>query len=233
MLGGQRRHPRLLGGKGRRGELSGEFIGRRGGRRETSLRWKFARRTVSCVNEDDEKLQTSITEKEDQMAILIIGGVEIFLPSGEERLTQRLKRRQKDNQQRLSWRKMEQILMSVPTEGECPVELLTQWELELKALEDWLVNPEPEGGCQGIAMPEEIHQHKSQLGEVGIGTIEGLAGENLSGEVVVEKQFSDEEPTGVETTTEWKAKATKEEDVLGSQRDFPIDKDRVQQDSLQ
>jgi hypothetical protein len=54
----------------------------------------------------------------------------------------------------------EQILMSVPTEGECPVELLTQWELELKALEDWLDNPEPEGGCQEIAMPEEIHQHE-------------------------------------------------------------------------
>jgi hypothetical protein len=83
--------------------------------------------------------------------------------------------------------KMEQILMSIPTEEECPVELFTQWELELKALEDWLGNPEPEGGCRGIAMPEEIHQHKSQLEEAGMGTTEGLAGEKMSGEVVAEQ----------------------------------------------
>jgi len=38
--------------------------------------------TMSCVNEDDEKLQTSITKKEDQRNVMIIGGVEIFLPSG-------------------------------------------------------------------------------------------------------------------------------------------------------
>jgi hypothetical protein len=36
---------------------------------------------VSCVNEDDEKSQTSVTEKENQKTLLIIGGVEIFLPS--------------------------------------------------------------------------------------------------------------------------------------------------------
>jgi hypothetical protein len=34
-----------------------------------------------------------------------------------------------------------QILMFVPTEGECLVELFTQWELELRALEYWLDNP--------------------------------------------------------------------------------------------
>jgi hypothetical protein len=39
----------------------------------------------------------------------------------------------------------EQVLISVPTE-EHPVDLLTQWELELKALEDCLDNLEPEGG---------------------------------------------------------------------------------------
>jgi hypothetical protein len=31
----------------------------------------------------------------------------------------------------------------------------------------------------------------------------------------------------MKTTTEWQAKATNEEDVLGSQGDFPIDKERV------
>jgi hypothetical protein len=37
--------------------------------------------TASHVNEDDEKLKTSFTEEEDQRSILIIGGIEIFLPS--------------------------------------------------------------------------------------------------------------------------------------------------------
>jgi hypothetical protein len=72
---------------------------------------------------------------------------------------------------------------------------------------------------------KEIHQHEEQLEEAGMGTTEGLTGENLSGEVVAEKKFSDEEPAGVETAAEWQAKATKEEDVLGSQCDFPIDKE--------
>jgi hypothetical protein len=33
------------------------------------------------VNEDDEKLNTSITKEEDQRRILIIGGIKIFLPN--------------------------------------------------------------------------------------------------------------------------------------------------------
>jgi hypothetical protein len=51
--------------------------------------------------------------------------------------------------------------------------------------------------------------------------------------VVAEQQFSDEEPAGVKTAAEWQYKATKEEDVLGSQCDFPIDKEEVQRASLQ
>jgi hypothetical protein len=37
---------------------------------------------MGCVNEDDEKLQTFVIEKEDQRDILVTGGVKIFLPSG-------------------------------------------------------------------------------------------------------------------------------------------------------
>jgi hypothetical protein len=37
--------------------------------------------TASRMNEDDEKLNTSTTEEKDQRISLIIGGVEIFLPS--------------------------------------------------------------------------------------------------------------------------------------------------------
>jgi hypothetical protein len=57
---------------------------------------------VSRVNEDDEKLKTSTIKEEDQRTILIIGGVEIFLPSSQERLAQMLQVQQKDNKLRLS-----------------------------------------------------------------------------------------------------------------------------------
>jgi hypothetical protein len=34
----------------------------------------------SHVNEDDDKLKTSITKEKDQRSVLIIGGIQIFLP---------------------------------------------------------------------------------------------------------------------------------------------------------
>jgi hypothetical protein len=40
-----------------------------------------SRRTMNYMNEDDQKLQTSVIEKEDWRVILIIRGVEIFMPS--------------------------------------------------------------------------------------------------------------------------------------------------------
>jgi hypothetical protein len=97
----------------------------------------------------------------------------------------------------------------------------------VKALEDWLDNIEPEGGCREIAMPEDIHEHNSQLEGAEMGTTEGLARENLSGEVVAEKPFIDEDFAGVKTIAEWQDKATREEDVFGSQCDFPIDQEGV------
>jgi hypothetical protein len=41
-----------------------------------------SRTTMNCMNEDDEKLQTSVIEKECWRFILIIRGVDIFMPSG-------------------------------------------------------------------------------------------------------------------------------------------------------
>jgi hypothetical protein len=38
---------------------------------------------VSRMNEDDEKLKTFITEKEDWKSVQIIGGVKIFLPRSQ------------------------------------------------------------------------------------------------------------------------------------------------------
>jgi hypothetical protein len=67
----------------------------------------------------------------------------------------------------------EQILKSSPIEEEeHPVEFLTQWEMELKMLEDWLDNPEPEDGFQEIAKPEEMCQHEEQLEEAGMEPVQ-------------------------------------------------------------
>ena len=52
------------------------------------------------------------------------------------------------------------ILKYVHTEEEYPVELLTQWKMELKALEDWFDIPKPEGGFHSIAMPGKTHRHE-------------------------------------------------------------------------
>lgn len=66
-----------------------------------------------------------------------------------------------------------------------------------------------------------------------MGIVEGLTEVSMSGEVVAEKKFSDEESVVVNTAVEWKAKATREEYVFGIRHDFPIDKEGVQRDSLQ
>jgi hypothetical protein len=104
---------------------------------------EYSRRTVSRVNEDDEKLKTSIAE--DHRTILIIGGVEIFLPSSRGEASIKFAEAMGGKQLETIEEEEEHILMSIPI-GEHPVELLTQWELELKALEDWLDNPEPKDG---------------------------------------------------------------------------------------
>jgi hypothetical protein len=103
------------------------------------------RRTVSRVNGDDEKLKIFVAKKEDHRTVLIIGGVEIFLPSRWGEASISIAEAMKGHQAETVVKEEEQILMSVPT-GECPVEFLTWWEFELKALEDWLDNPEPEDG---------------------------------------------------------------------------------------
>jgi hypothetical protein len=47
----------------------------------------------------------------------------------------------------------EKILNFSPTEEDHLVESLTQWEMELNMLEDWLKNREPKGGFHKISMP--------------------------------------------------------------------------------
>jgi hypothetical protein len=66
----------------------------------------------------------------------------------------------------------EQTLKSNPIEEEYPVVLLIQWEMDLKMLEDWLDNPKPKYGCQGIAKPEETCPHREQLEEDGMQPVQ-------------------------------------------------------------
>jgi hypothetical protein len=62
----------------------------------------------------------------------------------------------------------EHILKSTLAKEEDPIEFLTQWEIELKMLKDWLDHTELEDGCQEIAKPEETCQHEEQLEEAGV-----------------------------------------------------------------
>jgi hypothetical protein len=101
------------------------------------------------------------------------------------------------------------------------VELLTQWEMELKALEDWLDSPEPEGGFQEIAMAKETYQHELQLEEDGIELVKELTGVNLSKEVV-EQKFS-AKTIELESSTDWPISFTREESSMGDQDDLPIE----------
>jgi hypothetical protein len=61
--------------------------------------------TVNHVNEDDEKLKTSTIEEKDQRTILIIGGVEIFLPRGRGEASTDVADATEGQQVRLSWRR--------------------------------------------------------------------------------------------------------------------------------
>jgi hypothetical protein len=62
----------------------------------------------------------------------------------------------------------EQTMKSNPIEEAYPVALLIQWKMDLTMLEDWLDNPKPNYGCQGISKPEETCQHREQLEEDGM-----------------------------------------------------------------
>jgi hypothetical protein len=85
----------------------------------------------------------------------------------------------------------EKILKPSPIEEEHPVELLTQWEMELNMLEDCLDCTEPKGVCQEISMLGKTCQHELQLEESRMEPIEELTGVSLS-EEIVEKKFNKE-----------------------------------------
>jgi hypothetical protein len=106
---------------------------------------------VDRVNEDDEKLKTSTVEEKDQGSILVIGGIEVFLPhsliEARECVADATKRQLAVT---VIEEEKEKMLMSAPVEEEeHTVKMLTPWEKELEMLEDWLNDPEPENGLPG------------------------------------------------------------------------------------
>jgi hypothetical protein len=165
---------------------------------------------VSRVNEDDEKLKTSTIKEKDQRSVMVIGGVKIFLPSSQGEANTYIAIAREGHQAETIVKEEMRILRSVPIE-ENLVELLAQWELELKELEDWLGTPGPEGCYQEIAMTEETHQHELQLEEDGQEQVKELKRVNLL-EVINELKPSDEETAGVKVVEEWQAKATRDEE---------------------
>jgi hypothetical protein len=74
--------------------------------------------TVSRMNEDDEKLQTSITEKGDRKTILIIGGFEIFIPSDRGEASTDVAKATEGQSIKTVMEETKYILMSVPMGGE-------------------------------------------------------------------------------------------------------------------
>jgi hypothetical protein len=73
-----------------------------------------------------------LTEEEDLRSLLMIGGIQIFLPFSQE--------------------EAEICVADAAT--------ITPWEMELEMLEDWLNNPEPVGDCHEQVLAEE-HSEES------------------------------------------------------------------------
>jgi hypothetical protein len=74
---------------------------------------------VNHVNEDDEKLNTSITKEEDQRSVLIIGGIKSFLPSNQAEASISVAGATIEGQpiETVKEEEMEQTLMFSPAEG--------------------------------------------------------------------------------------------------------------------
>jgi hypothetical protein len=153
------------------------------------------------VNEYDDKLKNFSTKEKGWRIFLIIGGIQIFLPSSQEESSTGVACAAEIHQAEIVMDEKEKILKFVSTEDEHPVESLTQWEMELKMMEDWLSSLKPGGGCHEIVMPEETCQHELRLEEDRMGPTKELSRVSLSEEVAEEK-FSGK-TAELEFATEW------------------------------
>jgi hypothetical protein len=108
---------------------------------------------ISSSQKSKSSYQQGELMEEDQKCILIIGGIEVFLPHSPVEARACVADATTEERQptvTIIEEEKEQILMSSPTEEEeHAVKMLTPWEKELEMLEDWLNNPEPEDGLPG------------------------------------------------------------------------------------
>jgi len=79
------------------------------------------------MNENDEKMKTSITKEEDKRSILVIGRIQIFLPSNQGEASIFIAEvATKGQQVETIIEEKEQVLKSAPMEEEHQVESLNQ-----------------------------------------------------------------------------------------------------------
>jgi len=94
--------------------------------------------------------QGDLTE-EDHKYIMIIGGVEVLLPSSPVEATTHVAGAAIGEGQPttivIEEEEKEQMLMSSLLEEENAIKMITPWEKELEMLEDWLNNLEPVDDC--------------------------------------------------------------------------------------
>jgi hypothetical protein len=96
---------------------------------------------------------------------LIIGGIEVFLPSNpvEDRACV-VDATTEERQPTMTVMMKEQISeVSQGKEEEHIVEILTQWEIELSMLENWLDNLKPTDGFQETVMQISGEEHSTEL----------------------------------------------------------------------
>jgi hypothetical protein len=146
----------------------------------------------SLMNSAEISYQQGELMEQDQRCILIIGGIKIFLPnspakastsvSHEEVVQQESKKEAmgpnsfkancfcdvgaaEEGQPTVTIMMKEKISKSSQGEEEEEhiVEILTQWEMELRMLEDWLDNPESKDGCQETVMQILGEEHSTKL----------------------------------------------------------------------
>jgi len=158
--------------------------------------------------------------KEDQRIILIIRGIEIFLPHSPIEARACVVEATTEGQPMknvIEEEVKEQILKSSPSEEEEHiVEFLTPWEQELRLLEEWICHPGTKEDFQNAFMHIEVEpQYKEHLEEVGYIPTEEMTEVNLSGEIV-EKHLNDE-TIELDSTTEWLASATRGEGRKGDE----------------
>jgi hypothetical protein len=101
----------------------------------------------NLMNSEVSSYQQGELMEGDQRFLLIIGGIEVFLPYSpvEAKACVAVATITGEGQPDVTVieEEKEQILMSTPTEEEHADKMLTPWEEELEMLEDWLNHPEP------------------------------------------------------------------------------------------